>query len=112
MKKTHAPAHDQADRAGHECVKWQKRHSQDKSLIPRTIPSKPGVRSVWRSSVGALLRSPRPVWSRPPDGAFSSIGGREDGLRGAVVAIQGDDAGGRRELIREVEDVAHGRSAE
>ena len=35
------------------------------------------------------------------------VGGVEDGLRGAVVALQRDHARGGRELLRKVEDVAH-----
>ena len=41
-----------------------------------------------------------------------AIGGGKDRLRRAVVAVERDDVGGRRELPGEVEDVAHGRGAE
>ena len=41
-----------------------------------------------------------------------AVGGGEDRLRRAVVAIERDDVGRRRELAREVEDVAHRRGAE
>ena len=41
-----------------------------------------------------------------------AVGGGEDGLRRAIVAVERDDAGRRRELAREIEDVAHGRRAE
>ena len=36
-----------------------------------------------------------------------AVGGGQDGLRRAVVAVERDDAGRRRELGREIEDVAH-----
>ena len=41
-----------------------------------------------------------------------AIGGGKDRLRRAVVTVERDDFGGRRELPGEVEDVAHGRGAE
>ncbi|MHC2462540.1 hypothetical protein ACVIHD_001552 [Bradyrhizobium embrapense] len=41
-----------------------------------------------------------------------AIGGRQDRLRRAVVAVERDDLGGRAELAREVEDVSHGGGAE
>ena len=39
------------------------------------------------------------------------IGGCEDGLCRPVVLFQGDERGWRGELLREIEDVAHGGSA-
>ena len=40
------------------------------------------------------------------------VGGGQDRLRRAIVALERDDARGRIERTREVEDVAYGRSAE
>ena len=44
--------------------------------------------------------------------ADDAVGGGEDRLRRAIVAIERDDVRRRRELIRKVEDVAHGGGAE
>jgi hypothetical protein len=44
--------------------------------------------------------------------ADDAVGGSEDRLRRAVVAIERDDVCWRQELVGKVEDVAHGRSAE
>ena len=44
--------------------------------------------------------------------ADDAVGGGENGLRRTIIAIQRDDAGGRRELAGKVQDVAHGRGAE
>ncbi len=41
-----------------------------------------------------------------------AIGGGENGLRRAVVAFERNDVRRRIELLREIEDVAHGRAAE
>ena len=41
-----------------------------------------------------------------------AVGGGEDRLRRAIVAVERDDVGRRTEGAREVEDVAHGRGAE
>ena len=44
--------------------------------------------------------------------ADDAVGGGEDRLRRAIVAVERDDARRRRELVGKVEDVAHGRGAE
>ena len=41
-----------------------------------------------------------------------AVGGGEDRLRRAIIAVERDDARRRRELVGKVEDVAHGRGAE
>ncbi len=41
-----------------------------------------------------------------------AVGGRQDRLRRAIVAVERDDLGRRAELVREVEDVAHRGGAE
>ena len=38
-----------------------------------------------------------------------AVGGGEDRLRRAIITVERDDVRGRRELVRKVEDVAHGR---
>ena len=63
------------------------------------------------------LRGGRPLGPEVLGEAFpgktdDAVGGGEDGLRRAIIAIQRDDAGGRRELVGKVQDVAHGRGAE
>ena len=40
------------------------------------------------------------------------VGGGEDRLGRAIISIERDDVGGRRQLVGKVEDVAHGRGAE
>jgi hypothetical protein len=42
----------------------------------------------------------------------NAVGGGEYRLRRPIVAVERDDARRRRELVRKVEDVAHGRGAE